>query len=202
MLKTFNDDPYMLMTNHGRIAMTLKPKPSHPNGSVQKKDRKKYIKFIQMWRFCSLCSSIAMAWCIMNSCHKVLRSIRKYFLEVIRRLHKAIRQKLTALWKNQTWILHHDNGTSWHINACAWIFGQKHPALNPGGFFLFPELKTPMKRKRFDTIEELKGKSKLKLLAIPKSAIQNCFADWKKRWQKCIIAERGYFEENKIVIDK
>ena len=35
-------------------------------------------------------------------------------------------------------------------------------------FFLFPELKTPMKGKRFSTIEEIKAKSKHDLLAIPK----------------------------------
>ena len=55
---------------------------------------------------------------------------------------------------------------------------------------------------RFATIEVIKEKSKKKLLAIPKSAFQNCFEDWKKRWHKCIISEGGYFEGDKIVIDK
>ena len=34
---------------------------------------------------------------------------QEYKLEVIRRLGGAIRQKRTELWKNQEWILHHDN---------------------------------------------------------------------------------------------
>ena len=68
-----------------------------------------------------------------------------------------------------------------------------------------------MKGKRFDTIlfifliyifGEIKEKSKQKLLAIPKSAFQNCFEDWKKRWHKCIISKRGCFDGDKIVIDK
>ena len=59
-----------------------------------------------------------------------------------------------------------------------------------------------MKSKRFATIEEIKEKSKQELLVIPKSAFQKCFEDWKKRWHKCIISEGGYFEGNKIVIDK
>ena len=37
---------------------------------------KQFVKFGQMWRFCSLFSSIAMGWCIMNFCKKVVRSIR------------------------------------------------------------------------------------------------------------------------------
>ena len=48
-------------------------------------------------------------------------------------------------------------------------------------FFLFLKLKTPLNRKRFATIEEIKGKSKRELLTIPKSAVQKCFEDWKKR---------------------
>ena len=40
------------------------------------------------------------------------------------------------------------------------------------------------------------------LLAIPKSAFQKYFEDWKKRWDKCIISEEVYFEGDKIVIDK
>ena len=34
---------------------------------------------------------------------------KEYYLEVMRQLRKAIRQKRTELWKNQSWILHHDN---------------------------------------------------------------------------------------------
>ena len=34
---------------------------------------------------------------------------KKYYLEVMRRLRKAIHQKPAELWKNQSWILHHDN---------------------------------------------------------------------------------------------
>ena len=34
---------------------------------------------------------------------------KEYYLEVICRLREAFRQKRTELWKNQSWILHHDN---------------------------------------------------------------------------------------------
>ena len=34
----------------------------------------------------------------------------EYYLEVMRRMREAIRQKRTELWKNQSRILHYDNG--------------------------------------------------------------------------------------------
>ena len=52
------------------------------------------------------------------------------------------------------------------------------PDLAPAEFFLFPKLKTPMKGKRFATIEEIKEKYwKQELLAIPKGSFQKCFED-------------------------
>ena len=75
------------------------------------------------------------------------------------------------------------------------------PDLATTDFFLFPKLKTLLKGKRFDAIDEIKEKSKEKWLAIPKNAFQECFEDWKKRWHKCIICEGGYFERDNIVID-
>ena len=65
--------------------------------------------------------------------------------------------------------------------------------LEPVDFFLFPKLKTPMKGKRFATIEVVKEKSKQELLMIPKSAFQKCFEDWRKRCHKCIISKGGIF---------
>ena len=62
------------------------------------------------------------------------------------------------------------------------------PDLAPCDFFLFPKLKRPMKERRFATIEEIKTTSLEELKAIPKSACQKCFEDWKKRWYKCIIS--------------
>lgn len=50
---------------------------NHPNGNIQRSQgRKNDVKFDQIWRFFSMLSSISMTWCIMNSCHKVVRSIR------------------------------------------------------------------------------------------------------------------------------
>ena len=46
------------------------------------------------------------------------RTINKeYYLEVMRRLREAIRQKLTELWKNQFWILYNDNAPAHFFNV-------------------------------------------------------------------------------------
>ena len=41
---------------------------------------------------------------------------KEYYIEVMCRLCETIRQKRAELWKNQSWILHHDNA---QIDACA-----------------------------------------------------------------------------------
>ena len=153
-----------------------------------------------------------MAWCIMNSCHKVVRSIRNTTLKLCAVCAKQFVRNSQNCGKKQSWILHHDNAPA-HTSMLVLEFLAKNktvimpqplysPYLDPADVFLFPKLKTPMKGKRFATIEEIKEKSKHELLAIPKSAFQKFFEDWKKRWHKCIISEGDYFEGNKIVIDE
>ena len=116
---------------------------------------------------------------------------KEYNLEVMRRLRQPIRQKRTELWKKQSWILHHDNG-AFPRGLCVSFWPKTKPQVPCS-----PKLKTPMKGKRFATIEEIKSKSKQELLAIPKRSFQKCFEDWKKR-----LHMSGYFEGDKIVIDK
>lgn len=137
---------------------------------------------------------------------------KEYYKEVMQRLREAIRLKRSELWKNKSWILHHDNASA-HTSMLVRDFLAKNntvimpqppysPDLAPCDFFLFPKLKRPMKGKRFATIDEIKSESKNELMAIPKSAFQKCFEDWKKRWHKCIISEGDYFEGDKMDIDE
>ena len=54
--------------------------------------------------------SIAMAWCIMNSCQNVVRSIRNTTLKICADCEKQfIRNEQKELLKSQSWTLHHDN---------------------------------------------------------------------------------------------
>ena len=65
------------------------------------------------------------------------------------------------------------------LNKSKTVTMPQPPDLAPADFFFFPKLKTPMKGKRFATIEAIKEKSKQELLAIPKSTFQKFFEDWK-----------------------
>ena len=82
--------------------------------------------------------------------------------------------------ENPSWILHHDNAPA-HTSMLVREFLAKNKIvimpqppysldLTPADFFLFPKVKTPLRGMRFATIEEIKGKSKQELLAIPQKA--------------------------------
>ena len=83
---------------------------------------------------------------------------RKYYLEVMRRLSKAIREKYIELWKNQSWILHYDNAPV-HQS----IFVRKVSGKNQRPIIL---------------IEKIKEKLKQELLALMKRSFQKCFEGW------------------------
>jgi hypothetical protein len=65
------------------------------------------------------------------------------------------------------------------------------PDVAPADFFLFPKLKSSLKGRRFQTIEEN--------LIWDFHAIQkNKFQDWKKHWEWCIKSGGEYFEGDKF----
>ena len=181
--------------------------------NVQKSyDREKHVQFGEMWKFCSLFSSIATAWCVMNFCNTVIWSIRNTIMKPYADCAKQFFRNAQNCGKTNhrfcTMITHQLTNRCLYVSV--WpkdktvIMPQplSSPELASADLFLFPKLKTPMKGKHFATIEKIKVKSKQVLLAIPKSMFQKCFADWKKRWHKCVTSEGCYFEGDKIVIDK
>ena len=105
----------------------------------------------------------------MNSCHKVVRSMRNTTLKLwaIARSNSSETHRIV---EKPIMDLHHNDAPA-HTSMLY------SPDLVPSDFFLFPKLK---KGKRFTAIEEIKEKSKQELLAIPKGAFQKCFEDWKK----------------------
>ena len=136
---------------------------THSLATLARQGRKKRAKFGRMWRFCLQFSSIAGAWCIMSSCHKVELSIRN------------ITCKLCAICAK---LLHHDNAPA-HTSLLVRKFLAKNNTLMmpqppysldlaPCDFFLFPKLKRPMKGRRYATIEEIKASSKEELNKITK----------------------------------
>ncbi|CAK9799629.1 Mariner Mos1 transposase [Anthophora quadrimaculata] len=117
---------------------------------------------------------------------------KEYYVSVLKRLRENVRRKRSELWRNNSWFLHHDNAPA-HTSHLVRDYLTKNnvntvpqaaysPDMAPCDFFLFARLKLPLRGKRFQTIEAIKEKSQKELKAIPKSAYENCFEDWKKRW--------------------
>jgi len=125
---------------------------------------------------------------------------KQLYQEVLARLRDAVRRKRPKLWENQTWMLHHDNAPP-HASNLIRSYLAKHqislchhppysPDLAPADFFLFPKLKTTMKGRRFQTIEEIQENTLREVRAIKEILFQEAFQQWKKRWERC-IASRG-----------
>ncbi|UYV75508.1 hypothetical protein LAZ67_13000431 [Cordylochernes scorpioides] len=103
---------------------------------------------------------------------------KEYYLQVMRNLREAIRQKRPDLWKNKNWLLHHDNAPA-HTSLLVRDLLAKNntlmmpqprysPDLAPCDFFLFPKLKRPMKGRRYATLDGIKTASKEELNKIKK----------------------------------
>jgi hypothetical protein len=55
-------------------------------------------------------------------------------------------------------------------------------------------MKRDLKEKRFQNAEEVREKTTEVLKAITLQEFQNCFEQWKKRWDKCTDCQGEYFE--------
>ncbi|UYV67619.1 hypothetical protein LAZ67_5001386 [Cordylochernes scorpioides] len=110
---------------------------------------------------------------------------KEYYLQVMRNLREAIRQKRPDLWKNKNWLLHHDNAPA-HTSLLVRDLLAKNntlmmpqppysPDLAPCDFFLFPKLKRPMKGRRYATLDEIKTASKEELKNIFFYDFLKCF---------------------------
>ena len=143
---------------------------------------------------------------IMSLFH-VVRVNKEFYLKVMKRLREAVRRKRPEAWTNKTWMLHHDNAPA-HASLLIREFLVKQdtivmpqppysPDLAPADFFLFPKLKSTLKGRRFQMIEEIKENSLQDLRAIPQNTFQDAFQNWKKRWERCINSRGEYFEGDK-----
>ena len=115
-------------------------------------------------------------------------------------------------WKNNSWLLHHDNAPA-HTSLLVRDFLAKNNTVTmprppysldmaPCDFFLFPKIKRTLRGRRFTAIDDINSASLKELKAILKIEFEKCFEDWKKRWHKCIIPNGDYFEGDKINVDE
>jgi len=62
------------------------------------------------------------------------------------------------------------------------------PGLSPANNFLFPKFKTTLKRRHFQTTEEIKENAIRELRANTEGAVQEAFQQRKTRWERCIAS--------------
>lgn len=136
---------------------------------------------------------------------------KHYYLDVMKRLRDEICKKRPDLWKENSWILHHENAAS-HNSIVVSEFLNRNatnrieqppfsPDLAPCDFFLFPKLKLALRKTIFKSIEEIEQKTTKELKAIPKKSFEKCMNDWIVRWKKCVASEGDYFEGDSINLD-
>ena len=86
---------------------------------------------------------------------------KEYYLEVMQRLREDVRKKRPDAWRENRWILQHDNAPS-HSSFLFHDFLAKNattvlpqpsysPDLATADFFLFPKLKSTLKGRRFES---------------------------------------------------
>jgi len=120
---------------------------------------------------------------------------KQLYQEVLARLKDASRRKRSELWESHTWMLHRDNAPAHSslLNTNCLANRQTsvgcHPPYSPD-FLLFSKLKTILKGRRFQTIEEIQENAVRELRTVTESALQKEFHQLKKRWENC-IASRG-----------
>jgi hypothetical protein len=127
-----------------------------------------------------------------------------YYLEVLKRLREQVRRKRPERWRNQDWLLHHENAPAHSALSVQRFLAAENmtvvphppysPDLAPCDFFLFPRMKSKLKGRRFQDVTEIQEQSLTVLHAIPKSQFQRCFQQWQTRWTRCINSEGEYFE--------
>jgi len=74
----------------------------------------------------------------------------------------------------------------------------KHPAYSPdlasNDLFLFPKIKELLKGGHFHDMDDIRINTTAALKTIPQNHFQNCFVGWTRRWNRCIVSQREYFE--------
>jgi transposase len=72
------------------------------------------------------------------------------------------------------------------------------PDLNPCVFFLFPKLKSHLKGRHFETVDNIQKVVTEKLRALPHKEFQNCYREWVQRLRRRVASLENYFEGDNV----
>ena len=120
-----------------------------------------------------------------------------FCVKVLKRLRENVRRKGPDQWRNNTWLLHHDNAPAHAALLTRFLTDNNmtvvphppySPDLAPSDFFLIPKLKMKLKVRRFQ-MEEIQAKSQAILNMLRKNDFQECFKNWQCCWDCCQASE-------------
>ena len=118
-----------------------------------------------------------------------------YYKNVLTTLRERVRRRRPDMWKNASWILHHDNTPARNVLSVKRYLAKNNipvmehppysPDLAPCDFFLFPKIKSALKGTRFESVDAVKAKATQLLNSITQDDLQHCFQQWKIRMERC-----------------
>jgi len=108
-----------------------------------------------------------------------------YCKNVLTNLRERVRRRRPDMWKNASWILHHDNAPAHNALSVKRYLAKNNipvmehppysPDLAPCDFFLFPKIKSVLKGTRFESVDAVKAKATQLLNSITQDDLQHCF---------------------------
>ncbi len=126
------------------------------------------------------------------------------YIDSLRRMREAYRQKRPHFWTGRQFHLLQDNASPHRstdttdyfasVEQSLWTHPAYSPDLSPCDFWIFPAIKQHIKWHRFQSIDDVETAARRELNAIPKSEFARCFNELAARYQKCVSAGGSYFE--------
>jgi transposase len=131
-----------------------------------------------------------------------------YYKNVLTYLRERVRRRRPDMWKNASWVLHHDNAPAHNALSVKRYLAKNNipvmehppysPDLAPCDFFLFPKIKSALKGTRFESVDAVKAKATQLLKSITQDDLQHCFEQWKIRMERCRDRGGDYIEGDNI----
>ena len=133
------------------------------------------------------------------------------YVKTLAKLKECIRRKRPELWKDRSFLLHHDNASphtagftlekleEWKVKTLD--HPPNSPDLAPCDFALFPKLKTYLRGRQFQNIRQVQAAANEALKVIPKAVFDDAIHNMVIRWQKCVAANGEYFEGDSVEVD-
>ena len=133
-----------------------------------------------------------------------------YYKEVLTNLRERVGKRRPEMWKNGSWVLHQDNAPAqtpclsssfWRsTRSPCWNIHRTHLTWPHVTFFLFPKIKSALKRIRFESVDAVTAKAAELMNKLSEDDLQQRFQQCKIRMEQ--YRDRGgeYIEGDNISI--